>query len=83
MDKEPHRARQVKMPAGKNKQSKSSNRKHPHMKGKCHRCGSTTHKLSKGNLDKSSNLEKCSKLGHLAKVCLSAKANAVTSVDHS
>ena len=57
IDEEPHRAGQVKKPAGKPKRSSSSssssssrspNSKHPQMKGKnVYRYGSTAHKSSK------------------------------------
>lgn len=51
------------------------------MKGKCYRCGSTSHRSSKHKLDKNSKCSKWGKLGHLAKVCQSAKTNSVVSAD--
>ena len=75
-----HKAGQVKKTAGR-KPNTGKAPKHPHMKGKCYRCSSTSHRSNKCKVDKISKCSKCSKVGHLAKVCLSAKANSVTSPD--
>ena len=80
INKEPHKAGQVKKNAGK-KSNQRKIPKHPHMKGKCRVCGSTSHRSSKCKLEKNSTCSKCVKLGHLAKVCLSTEVNDDTLAD--